>query len=160
MNLSLDEMCNLINRFCEFNDCGKKCAIKKFCDEANDGDFMEHPEVAEKCIEYLASSSDDYETEYENCCITDEEYERVDNVNHPKHYCRDGAMETIDEMELIFGIIPTIHFCELNAWKYRSRAMYKNGEEDIKKSDWYLKKVAELKVKLEDDNRVGIGHCI
>jgi hypothetical protein len=53
-------------------------------------------------------------------------------------------MECIDEMLLVFGREATAHFCVCNAWKYRKRAIYKNGEEDMKKSDWYLKKYEEL----------------
>ena len=68
----------------------------------------------------------------------------VDMVNRPPHYNRDGAMECIEEMELIFGKEAVKHFCLCNAWKYRYRAADKNGEEDIKKSDWYLRKYKEL----------------
>lgn len=67
-----------------------------------------------------------------------------DPVNHPSHYCREGAMECIDEMILLFGKEVVKHFCLCNAWKYRARAMNKNGEEDLKKSDWYIKKFKEL----------------
>lgn len=67
-----------------------------------------------------------------------------DMINRPPHYNREGAMETIDEMVLIFGIEETMSYCKLNAWKYRARALMKNGEEDLKKSDWYLKKYKEL----------------
>lgn len=67
-----------------------------------------------------------------------------DVINHPKHYTREGAMESIDEMLLIFGREAVMHFCVCNAWKYRYRAALKNGEEDIKKSDWYLRKYKEL----------------
>lgn len=75
-----------------------------------------------------------------------------DKVNHPKHYVRDGAMECIDEMRVVFGIEATMHFCLLNAWKYRYRASEKNGSEDLKKSDWYIseyQKLADLKLKQE-----------
>jgi hypothetical protein len=68
----------------------------------------------------------------------------MSNVNHPNHYNREGAMETIDEMILLFGVEETKSFCKLNAWKYRSRAMYKNKEEDMAKSDWYINKYKEL----------------
>ena len=68
----------------------------------------------------------------------------ADMVNRPPHYNRDGAMECIEEMELIFGREAVKHFCLCNAWKYRYRAADKNGEEDIKKSDWYLRKYKEL----------------
>lgn len=68
----------------------------------------------------------------------------TDMINHPSHYTAHG-MECIDEMQLIFGKTATMHFCLLNAWKYRKRAMYKNGQEDMDKSDWYIAKYKELK---------------
>lgn len=68
-----------------------------------------------------------------------------DVINHPKHYCREGGMESIDEMLLVFGKEAVMHFCLLNAWKYRYRAADKNGAEDLKKSDWYMAKYAKLK---------------
>lgn len=70
-----------------------------------------------------------------------------ENVNHPKHYNREGGMECIDEMILVFGKEAVQNFCLCNVWKYRYRAADKNGEEDLKKSDWYLNKYKELKEK-------------
>lgn len=67
-----------------------------------------------------------------------------DAVNHPSHYCQDGGMECIDEMIAIFGKEKVKAFCLLNVWKYRKRAVFKNGKEDLKKSDWYMKKYIEL----------------
>ena len=67
-----------------------------------------------------------------------------DLVNHPSHYTN-GGMECIDEMILIFGIEATMHFCLLNAWKYRRRALDKNGQQDMDKSHWYINKYKELK---------------
>lgn len=67
-----------------------------------------------------------------------------DIVNHPEHYCREGGMECIDEMLTLFGKEVVKHFCLCNAWKYRYRSNAKNGEEDIKKSDWYIRKYKEL----------------
>ena len=72
------------------------------------------------------------------------EFPTSDVVNHPKHYAREGAIECIDEMILVFGEEAVEAFCLLNAWKYRYRAASKNGEEDLKKSDWYMKKYKEL----------------
>ena len=66
-------------------------------------------------------------------------------VNHPKHYSREGAMECIDEMILVFGNEAVMNFCLMNAWKYRYRAADKNGAEDIAKSDWYMAEYAKLK---------------
>lgn len=90
-------------------------------------------------------------------CRADETTMKVDTteendvINRPSHYCRDGAMETIDEMELVFGKEAVAHFCLCNAWKYRARAMYKNGEEDLKKSDWYMRRYEKLKKELENE---------
>lgn len=66
-----------------------------------------------------------------------------DIINHPNHYTH-GGMECIDEMIMIFGKEAVMHFCLCNAWKYRKRALYKNGQEDMDKSDWYLNKYKEL----------------
>lgn len=68
----------------------------------------------------------------------------MSNVEHPSHYNRNGSMECIDEMVLIFGKKAVMNFCLCNAWKYRYRAADKNGAEDLAKSDWYIKKYAEL----------------
>ena len=76
---------------------------------------------------------------------TQEISEIFETVNHPKHYNRDGAMECIDEMILLYGIDAVIDFCLCNAHKYRYRASCKNGEDDLKKSDWYINKYKELK---------------
>ena len=77
--------------------------------------------------------------------IYSEEVPAHDSVNHPSHYCQEGSMECIDEMVAVFGREAVMHFCLLNVWKYRKRAVFKNGEEDLKKSDWYMKKYIELK---------------
>ena len=68
-------------------------------------------------------------------------------IDHPEHYNREDAMECIDEMVLVFGKKATRKFCLLNAWKYRYRAGQKDTEsaiKDLRKSDWYLRKYAEL----------------
>ena len=75
----------------------------------------------------------------------------VDMVNRPPHYCREGGMECIDEMIILYGIEEVKSFCKLNAHKYRYRTAAKNGEEDLKKSDWYIRKYKEL-CELGDTN--------
>jgi len=67
-----------------------------------------------------------------------------DNVNHPKHYKRENSIECIDEMVLAFGAEVVADFCLCNVWKYRYRSGDKNGDEDMSKSDWYMKKYMEL----------------
>ena len=66
------------------------------------------------------------------------------NINHPKHYNREGAVECLDEFVAIYGIEAAKHSCLFNIHKYRYRAADKNGLEDLKKSDWYFKKYVEL----------------
>lgn len=77
----------------------------------------------------------------------------MENVEHPKHYNREGGMECIDEMALLFGLQNTAIFCKLNAWKYRYRAADKNGTEDLAKSDWYINKYKELQEQAEQKKR-------
>lgn len=65
-----------------------------------------------------------------------------DPVNHPSHYTQ--GMEAINEMIYVFGKETVAHFCLCNVWKYRKRALHKNGLEDLEKSDWYMNKYWEL----------------
>lgn len=66
-----------------------------------------------------------------------------DVVNNPKHY-KLYHHECIDEMILVFGIEDVKAFCKCNIWKYRYRASAKNGEEDLRKAEWYMNKLEEL----------------
>lgn len=80
----------------------------------------------------------------EPVCVENGNNAEYDAVNHPSHYTSSG-MECIDEMILLYGEEETMHFCKLNAHKYRKRALDKGGKEDMEKSDWYLAKYKELK---------------
>ena len=66
-----------------------------------------------------------------------------DIVNNPKHYCT-GTFECIEVMLETQGVEATKDFCVCNAFKYIYRHRNKNGVEDIKKADWYLKMYLEL----------------
>lgn len=76
-----------------------------------------------------------------------------DDVVNPKHYCS-GANECIDVMEWMFGTEAVIEFCRCNVFKYRFRAHQKNGEEDIRKAEWYEKKLKQLLDKIEVGERM------
>lgn len=54
----------------------------------------------------------------------------------------------------LFGLEAVRWFCLCNVWKYRKRAVYKNGEEDMKKSDWYMKKYFEIMEKIRNEQKV------
>lgn len=66
----------------------------------------------------------------------------IETVNHPPHY--QGRFECIDEMIALFGVEAVKAFCRCNVYKYRYRADRKNGDEDIKKCEWYMQKLIEL----------------
>lgn len=66
----------------------------------------------------------------------------IETVNHPAHY--QGKYECIDEMIALFGVEAVKAFCRCNVYKYRYRADRKNGDEDIKKCEWYMQKLIEL----------------
>ena len=70
------------------------------------------------------------------------EDEVKDNVNHPNHY--QGKHECIDEMIAMFGVEAVKGFCKCNVYKYRYRAGRKNGEEDLKKAEWYMDYLMKL----------------
>ena len=121
------EKLNILNRYCDNRTCGTDCFMQSICrDNYNDEDFTD--EQLDFAMSHLCPNGDESE----------------DIINKPKHYNREGAMECIDEMHLIFGTEAVKHFCLCNAWKYRYRATEKNGDEDLAKSDFYIKKYKEL----------------
>ena len=77
------------------------------------------------------------------------EYETIkkgadkDNIN-PDHYKSSTSLECIEAMEMVFSKKAVIDFCMCNAWKYIWRWKHKNGQEDLKKADWYIVKAKEL----------------
>lgn len=68
-----------------------------------------------------------------------------DMVNLPPHY-RQGDVEVIDQMIILFGTDDVITYCKVTAFKYRMRAGYKgDAGEDISKAKWYEDKAKKLK---------------
>ena len=66
----------------------------------------------------------------------------IDNVNNPKHYKAKGTILVL-EIEPI-TILKDLPFCKGNAIKYVLRYKNKNGLEDLKKAEYYIK--ADTKV--------------
>lgn len=92
-----------------------------------------------------------------NCRCVDEELSVVyepadllslhvpDVVNHPSHYTN-GKVECIDAIEsATVGKTGIEAVCVANVIKYLWRYEDKNGLEDIKKAQWYLNKLIEVK---------------
>lgn len=120
---------NYVVAYCGHSSCCYTCKVYTECNECR-GNFQHYPEITEKAYNKLTEV-----TSMNNV---------YDQISKPKHYNREGAMECIDEMVLVFGKEAVKNFCLCNAWKYRYRAEDKNGDEDIKKSDQYIKKYKEL----------------
>ena len=70
----------------------------------------------------------------------------ADKVNHPEHY-NQGTIECIDAIEAMLSQEEFVGYLRGNSLKYRWRFRYKNGIEDLRKAEWYEKRL--LKV-LED----------
>lgn len=66
-----------------------------------------------------------------------------DAVERPAHYAS-TSIECIDAMVETQGDEAVKSFCICNAFKYLWRHNSKNGDEDIKKANWYLNKAVEL----------------
>lgn len=134
--LTFEEMYPTITQYCQGRSCDA-CLVDDQC-TACMGRFKDHLDKCKEAYEILTSGTVKEETK--------ETKEPNDLINHPSHY--NHGMESIDEMILIFGREVVMNFCLCNVWKYRKRAMYKNGEEDMKKSDWYMNKYKELKERV------------
>ncbi len=77
--------------------------------------------------------------------LTTERTSHQDNVNSPVHYNQAG-IECIDAIEAALGE-GFEYYLQGNVMKYLWRYRYKNGAEDLKKAEWYNKKLIELKEK-------------
>ena len=134
--MTIYEMSTIVNKFCDTQDSCNTCPMKQHglaCNTACDVEDQYNKLVELGMVEPPVEETANPEPKIEH-----------DPVNHPSHYCREGAIECIDEMLILFGREAVKNFCLCNAWKYRARAMNKNGEQDLQKSDWYIKKYREL----------------
>ena len=65
-------------------------------------------------------------------------------VAHPAHYQTSNGLETIDVMEAFTEDMTGYEaVCTSNVLKYICRWKKKNGLEDLKKAEWYLKRLIE-----------------
>lgn len=68
---------------------------------------------------------------------------RPDNVNHPAHYTQ-GGIETFDILKAKLTKDELRGYLVGNILKYVTRFKFKNGAEDLRKAEWYLKRLIEL----------------
>lgn len=125
--MTVKEKSKALGEWCKTQDKCSLCVLynKRCCYSYIEGDANSEKRV---CKNYeVVFGKDEHES---------------DSVNHPSHY--QGKNECIDVMVAMFGEEAVKHFCMCNAYKYRFRADKKNGEEDIKKAEWYESKLIEL----------------
>lgn len=68
--------------------------------------------------------------------------EKIDNVNKPSHYQGSKGLESIEVIDNFIGDLPgKAAWCWGNAIKYLLRFQKKNGLEDLKKAEFYLKRM-------------------
>jgi hypothetical protein len=67
----------------------------------------------------------------------------ADNVNSPAHYGK-GSIECIDYIEDFLTTEEYIGYLRGNIAKYLHRWRYKNKQEDLLKSQWYLERLIHL----------------
>ena len=75
---------------------------------------------------------------------------KADKVNHPEHY-NQGTIECIDAIEAMLSHEEFVGYLRGNSLKYRWRFRYKNGIEDLRKAEWYERRL--LKVLEDKDGR-------
>ena len=104
---------------------------------------------------------DTFTTEFFRTMSKDKITQKLDKINNldqkenydfvnPEHY-KQGSMEVIDMMKLLWGTEALILHCEMTAFKYRMRAGRKPDqpiERDLEKARWYDDKAKKLRNEL------------
>ena len=72
--------------------------------------------------------------------------ETHDAVNHPSHYTT-GGIECIDYIQEKLTPEDFRGYIKGNVIKYLTREQHKNGDEDIRKAQWYLNRLADTLTK-------------
>jgi len=75
----------------------------------------------------------------------------TDSVNSPKHYLLKPGLEVMDVREAILEklqsegvVVPYVDIDDWSrAWEYLTRCFFKNGAEDIQKSQYYINRMVE-----------------
>ena len=80
--------------------------------------------------------------------------EKIDYVNHPPHYQSKKGMEVIDVIEAFTEGLEGVEATDTgNIIKYICRWKKKNGIEDLKKIEWYLKHLIKHVEKKEKSKK-------
>ena len=81
-------------------------------------------------------------------------YESNDQmVSHPSHYQSESGLEVIDVIETFTSDLKGIEATDTgNVLKYMCRWKHKNGLQDLKKAEWYLKHLIQHVELLKKEN--------
>ena len=74
----------------------------------------------------------------------EKEIKDMDMINHPNHYAAGCSVECFDIMRMIWTEKELADYCYINAFKYIWRHENKNGLEDLRKAEWYVRKAKEI----------------
>lgn len=124
-------------KFCTVNDDGNRKIMEEAWAE-NHG-YIEGP--------YLPFCKND-----ESINIPIKPTDPAEQLN-PDHY-KAGKLQAIEQMIIVFGPNKVANFCEVNAFKYHSRAGLKGDAIlDHKKADWYMRLYDRIKVldRMDDE---------
>ena len=125
---------------------------ESLCDELTDADYEEGIKALE---DYEKSKVDKSIGDGSKILLQSTEEpthgSEYDAVSKPQHYTS-TSIECIDAMRETQGDEAVKAFCICNAFKYLWRHNRKNGDEDIKKANWYLNKAVEIMEGEKDDN--------
>lgn len=69
----------------------------------------------------------------------------TDNINHPNHYQSESGIEVLDVITAFGSDSEITGYYKGNILKYVLRYDKKGGIEDLRKAEFYLKKLIELK---------------
>lgn len=76
-----------------------------------------------------------------------------DLVNHPSHYQSESGLEAIQVIEAFTAHLSGAEaVCTANVLKYMLRWKNKNGLQDLKKTEWYLKRLIAHVENYEKEN--------
>ena len=70
-----------------------------------------------------------------------------DSVNNPSHYAS-GSIECIDAMESMLSRDEFIGYLRGNIFTYQWRYKHKSGLEDLKKAEWYQRKLISVESRV------------
>lgn len=75
------------------------------------------------------------------------EEQKQDMVNHPAHYLTANGIECWEAMYAMLGKESYVDHSVASAMKYLWRWRKKNGLEDLRKAEWWIKKAIEIESK-------------